>query len=135
MKIKHDDQRAEKIRYMELAVAAWSNWAHRRSVNLGFPQAGDLWGINKPDQAKLTELDLDDDQLMLIDRQITKLPYRNGRKIIFVEFFTYATQETKAQRFGLSRWAYKRRLESLLYELYQSCMPDIEQWRLSILMR
>lgn len=132
MTVKTEDLCKEEVDYMDRVLVAWSHWAWNRASELGFPQSGVLWGLKEPAHSK-ADLNLDDDQFVLVDQRIARLPYRTGRKVIFVEYFIGEPLEVKAKRFNLSRRSYCRRLDVLRYDLYQSCMPQIEAWRLSVL--
>lgn len=121
--------RDEETAYMDRVLVTWSYWVWTVSSDLGYPEAGNIWGLSKPSTPR-KELNLDDDQLLLVDQAIAKLPWRTGRKVIFVEYFQEDAQEAKARRFNLSRWSYRRKLDALQYELYQALMPAIESWRL-----
>lgn len=123
------DQKTDEIEYMDRVLVTWSYWAFTVSSALGYPEAGNIWGLKRPG-SRPTELNLDDDKLLSVDQSIAKLPWRTGRKVIFVEYFVGDPQEVKAKRFNLSRSGYRRKLDVLRYDLYQSLMPAIEDWRL-----
>lgn len=110
---------------------SYVRWANRRSEFLGYPQCGNILGLYKPAQ-RTGELQLDDDQMVLIDRSYTRMSWRE-RKIMYIEFFVYETQEQKAKRFNLSRRNFRRRVDEVMLELYQSLMPESEAWRLAVL--
>ena len=129
------DQRStsdDETKFMDRVLVAWSSWAHVTSKKLGYPACGDIWGLYKPPVDR-RELKLTDDQLVLVDQAVAKLPWRTGRKVLFVEYWLEDPQEVKAKRFNQTRYTYRRKLDILRYDLYQSLMPDVEAWRLAVL--
>jgi hypothetical protein len=122
---------ADELKYMDRAVVTWTYWAWEHSDRLGYPEAGNIWGLFKP-EARRFELALDDSKCAQIDRQIARRPWRK-RKMIFVEYWLHEPQEQKARRFQLPRTTYRDRLDDLLRDLYKDMMPGIEDWRQSTL--
>lgn len=119
------------VQFMDDVLEAWALDAHQQSVRLGYPEAGNIWGLMAPVTHRWV-LNLDAQQLMIVDRQIVKLPWRDRdlrcRKAIFVEYFSRDPQGIKAQRFGLSVRTYHRRLKELQQYLYDQLSPGIEEW-------
>lgn len=122
---------ADDLKYMDRAVVTWTYWAWAHSNRLGYPEAGNIWGLFKP-EARNFELALEDTQCAQIDRQIARRPWRK-RKMVFVEYWLHEPQEQKARRFQLPRTTYRDRLDELLRDLYKDLMPGIENWRQSTL--
>lgn len=114
------------VAFMDNVMVSWAIDAHTNAVKLGFPAAGVLWGMSKPGRRWL--VNLDPPKLMAIDRQISALPYRTGRKVIFVEYFIQEPRDFKARRFGISRRQYERRLDDLLESIYDLLRPGIDSW-------
>jgi hypothetical protein len=125
------DVTADEVKYMDRAVVTWTYWAWANSNRLGYPEAGSIWGLFKP-EVRHFELALDEAQCALIDKQIARRPWRK-RKMIFVEYWLHEPQELKGRRFGLPRTTYRDRVDDLLKDLYRDLMPGIEDWRQSAL--
>lgn len=121
----------DDVKYMDRAVVTWTYWAWANSMKLGYPEAGNIWGLVKPEARKF-ELALDDWQCALIDKRIAKMPWRK-RKMVFVEYWLHEPQEMKARRFSIPRTTYRDRLTELMKEMYLGLMPGIEDWRQLVL--
>lgn len=111
----------------------WARWAHEEySYALGVQQAR-IWGYKPPVKGKHGELALSEDDMMIIDRSVTRWTWRE-KKMVFVDFFQDETQEQKAKRFNCeSRRTYRRRVDQIMLELYDSLHPKSEDWRLAVL--
>lgn len=122
----------DEVTFMDRVLVSWSLWAWRTSSGLGYPECGNIWGLKKPGVDR-RELILEDDRLLLVDRQVARLPWRTGRKVIFVEYFQHEPQGVKAKRFNLSVRSYRRRVMDLQQGLYNDLMPTIEAWKDEVL--
>lgn len=133
-----EDYDSEDVAFMERVLEVWSLDAHDNAVRLGYPEAGNVWGIVTP-VARRRILNLDQKQLIVVDREIAKLPWRDRelrcRKLVFVEYFSHEHQHARAKRFNVSVRTYFRRLKSLQQHLYNQLCPAIEAWPQRVLQR
>lgn len=119
-----------EVDYMDRAVEAWVWWSY--GVGPQQPVSfAKLMRITKTESMGHL-LDLTDDQLLKIDRTIAQMPGR-AKELIEVEYRQGGTSEQKGQRFGLNRNSYRIRVKTMLSFLYGELMPDIEDWRNSVL--
>lgn len=123
----------DQVSYMDRLLYAWAQWAWCTNSQLGFPAAGVIWGVKTPvEDRKLHELAGTDDMFGLVDRAVAQLSWPK-RKRLFVHYWQDETEERKGQRFGETRYSYRRRIRELQIELYDALLPDVEDWRRSIL--
>lgn len=124
----------DETEFMHRVLLSWALWAYQQQEQLGYQQCSTIWGVKEPGKVK-KELNLDDDQLVKVDIAVAKLPFRGGRKFIFVDYWQHEPQEVKAKRFNMIRRDYEKRLDDLRQGLYNDLMPEIESWRLEVLQR
>lgn len=124
----------DETKFMHRVLLSWALWAYQQKEGLGYQQCSTIWGVKEPVKRK-KELNLDDDQLVKVDIAVAKLPFRGGRKFIFVDYWEHEPQEVKAKRFNMIRRDYEKRLDDLRQGLYNDLMPEIELWRLEVLQR
>jgi len=133
-----EDYDDDDVAFMDRVLEAWAIDAHEHAAKLGYPEAGNIWGIISP-VASRKILNLDERQLMAVDREVVQLPFRavtlRCRKLIFVEYFSHDPRGIKAQRFSVSVRTYVRRLKSLQQHLYNRLSPGIDQWPQRVMQR
>ena len=124
---------SEQSKYMDRVLTTWAIWTHTKSVRLGYPQAGNIWGLVTPMQEpRKFELSMTDDQMQQVDHAIAQKPWRL-RMMVFVEYCLHEPQEVKGRRFGLKRTTYRDQLDRLRVNLYEELQPAIDSWRQSVL--
>lgn len=120
------------VNFMDRVLEAWAIDAHEQATQLGYPEAGNIWGIVRPVENRKI-LQLEGKELMLVDAKVVALPWRSltmkCRKLVFTEYFSHDPQGVKAQRFAVSVRTYYRRLNELQQKLYDDLQPDIQRWR------
>lgn len=115
------------IAYCEQVMWCWAVWANGNAVRLGYPEAGNIWGLSKPAERKWY-LNLTDDHLLMVDRIVVKLPWRPERKLIWLHFFSRRPKRLKCQYYALSGDEYDAKIEELLARIYAQLRPSIDSW-------
>lgn len=121
-----------KILLMSDVMIAWRMDAYRAAIKLGYPQAGNIWGMKTPITNRWV-LDLTEDQLMLVDRRVVApLPWRSrnfrSRKFVFIQTSYGEPQRIRAMRMGISRRTYDRWWKEFLLYAFDALCPEIEIW-------
>jgi hypothetical protein len=113
-------------------LLAWAAWVYG-SGRLGAKSCAKVLGI----QGSTSEVDghpiLSEDQLIAIDKAIAKLPMKMQR-IIHVHYRSSEDEPMFRRyiRIGIERHQYRQLLFSMQTALYAGLMPDVDEWRHSV---
>ncbi len=114
--------------FIDQVLIGWAAWARNDGIDLRPTCAGDLWQIQAIIEARDYVLVLTDDSFLLVDQRVAILPGRL-RAIIFVEYMDDGSKALKLRSTGLSRTAYRERLQAAQWSLYSALLPALDNWR------
>ncbi len=126
-----DTDSSEECEFAHDLLVAWAAWIYGAGkLNVG--RYSDLAG------SATSELkghrDLNEDQLLRIDREIAQLPSRMSR-LIFVHYCSSEDEPMteRYRRLGCTRLEYRTRMNAMKSALYARLMPEVEHWRRLVL--
>jgi hypothetical protein len=115
-------------KFVDLVIYAWACWTGRSALNLNPTSAGNLMGVvSAPEEARY-ELPLSDDQFLLVDRRYSELA-KQHRRVIEVEYFKGGFTDRDLKRHRITRYEWRLRTRTAKLAMYDSLLPEIEDWR------
>ncbi len=125
--ISRNQRREPEISFVDKVLAAWASWSRCSGIDLRPIHAGKVLGIKFVYEPRY-QLPLNDDELLLVDRGIARLP-APLRLVVATEYVRSAgPQEQKARNLGLTRAAYRLRLYRAQWGIFVALCPSVELW-------
>jgi len=115
-------QEKARVREADDRVASWARWQRSHGINLDYPPESAFVRVMRPsdveEQAGARHLAVDppDDEAMQVDGIIARWRIQHVRryKILRTEFLYHAPASVKAHRHGMSRLAWRQKVDQVL---------------------
>lgn len=114
-----------RIAVADAYLVAWVRWARTEGPwKVGYPKRAPFYHLMHRDPEAIsvpreTSVDGLDEDMMRVDAVVAvwRIARRGNWKLIRTEYMSHGSSEVKARRLGLTRLAYRQRLDSLRLEL------------------
>lgn len=126
-----DTDTAEECEFAHELLIAWAAWSYGGG-RLNCRAYGDV--LDLPQSELNGHRNLTEEQLLKIDRAIAQLPSRMER-LVYVHYQSSEDEPMteRYRRLRCNRLEYRTRMRAMHSALYARLMPEVEQWRRSVL--